>query len=239
MTRVRRGRRLACVQRLAPDFTTLEPKLIALYEAVLERIDIGPGTQLLDVGCGTGLFLRLAAQHGATVTGIDGQIEALPYADDLFDVITGFNSFQSATRPVRALEEARRVACYAAPVVIATWGRPEQCEAAGYLRAVGSLLPPPVDTDPFALSGEGAIEEFASRGGLTPVEREEVFCVWNFPDDETLLRALKSTAFAVEAARAAGEDAVAEAVLEAVAPYRTIDGAYRIENVFTYLVARA
>ncbi len=245
----------------ARDFTTLEPKQIALYESVLERIDVGAGTRVLDVGCGPGLFLRLAAQRGATVAGIDaaaalieiarerlpdadlttGDMESIPYDDDSFDVITGFESFQLAADPKRALEQARRVACDSAPVVIAAWGRSELCEAAGYLRAIGSLLPPPPPgaLGPFALSEEGEIEDFASRGGLTPIDREAVLCVWTFPDEEALLRGLKSTGFAVEAAKAAGEDAVAEAVLEAVAPYRTNDGGCRIENVFTYLVAHA
>jgi hypothetical protein len=50
---------------------------------------------------------------------------------------------------------------------------------------------------------------------------------------------MKSTGFAVRAIDSAGEEAVAETILEAVLPYRTSDGGYRLENVFTYLVARA
>jgi hypothetical protein len=124
---------------------------------------------------------------------------------------------------------------------MATWGRPEQCEAAGYVRAVGALLPPPPPGAPgaFALSQPGALEDFAVRGGLTPGERREVLCVWSFPEDETLLRALTSTGFAVRAIESVGEHKVTETVLRAVAPYRTSDGGYRLENVFTYLVAQA
>jgi SAM-dependent methyltransferase len=245
----------------ARDFTTVEPKMVALYESVLENVEIGAGTRLLDVGCGPGLFLRLAAQRGATVTGIDaaapfieiardrladadltvGEMESLPYEDDAFDVITGLNAFQFAADPARALREAGRVAVDGAPVAIATWGRPEQCEAAGYVKAVGALLPPPPPgaPGPFALSEEGAIEEFAARGGLSPGERHEVLCVWAFPDEETLLRGFKSTGFAVRAIERAGEETVTEAILAAARPYRTSDGGYRLENVFTYLVARA
>ena len=231
----------------ARDFTTLEPKMIALYESALEGLDIAAGTRLLDVGCGAGLFLRLAAQRGATVSGIDaagplieiarerlpdadltvGEMEALPYADDSFDVVTGFNAFEFAADPVHALREAGRVACYGAPIVIATWGRLDQCEAAGYAEALGGLFEP------------GALQGFAARGGLTPGERHDVFCVWSFPDDEELLRALKSTGFAVKAIGDAGEERVADDILGAVAPYRTIDGGYRLENVFTYVVAQA
>src|SRR5919197_2566139 len=86
----------------ARDFTTLESKMTPLYEAVLEQTEIRPGTRVLDVGCGPGLFLRLAADRGATVTGIDaapqsielarerlpqadltvGDMDPLPYPDD-------------------------------------------------------------------------------------------------------------------------------------------------------------
>jgi SAM-dependent methyltransferase len=245
----------------ARDFTTLEPKLVALYESVRDHVEIGSETRLLDIGCGPGLFLRLAAQRGATVTGIDaaepfieiarerlpdadltvGEMESLPYEADAFDVVTGLNAFQFAADPAHALHEAGRVARRGAPVVIATWGRPEQCEAAGYVRAVGGLLPPPPPgaPGPFALSEEGAIEAFAARGGLKPGERRDVLCVWAFPDEDGLLRALTSTGFAVKAAESAGDERVTDAVLKAVAPYRTSDGGCRLENVFTYLVARA
>lgn len=245
----------------ARDFTTLEPKQVALYEAALEDVEIAGGTRLLDVGCGPGLFLRLAAQKGASVTGMDaaapfieiarerlpdadltvGEMESLPYPDDSFDVVTGFNSFQFAADPAHALGEAGRVARTGAPILIATWGRPDQCEAAAYVKAVGALLPPPPPgaPGPFALSELGALEEFASRGELTPGERREVLCVWSFPDKETLLRALESTGFAVRAIDTAGEQKVTDAILGAVAPYRTSDGGYRLENVFTYVIAQA
>jgi SAM-dependent methyltransferase len=168
-------------------------------------------------------------------------MESLPYVDDRFDLVTGFNSFQFAADPARALREAGRVARPGAPVVIATWGRPEQCEAAAWVKAVGGLLPPPPPgaPGPFALSDPGALEEFAARGGLTPLGRRDVACVWDYPDEDSVLRAMKSAGFAVEAIDTVGEERVTEAVLEAVAPYRTSAGGYRLENVFGYLVARS
>jgi MPBQ/MSBQ methyltransferase len=38
---------------------------------VLERLGVGPGVRLLDVGCGIGGVARMAAMSGADVTGID------------------------------------------------------------------------------------------------------------------------------------------------------------------------
>ena len=45
--------------------------LVPLYEAVHERLEVGPGTRLLGLGCGAGLALLLAAAEGASVTGVD------------------------------------------------------------------------------------------------------------------------------------------------------------------------
>jgi SAM-dependent methyltransferase len=241
----------------ARDFTLIE--LVELYEAVIADLAIAPGTRVLDVGCGAGLFLQLVAQRGAVGTGIDaaepfidiarervpsadlsvGEMEELPYPAVSFDLVTGFNAFQFAADPGNALLEARRVAKPGAPIVIANWGRAEQCEAAAYVRGVGALLPPPPPgaPGPFALSEPGAVETLAAEAGLTAGARRDVPCVWSFPDQRTLLRALRSTGFAVRATDIAGDAAVTDAILAAVVPYRTSDGGYRIENVFTYLIA--
>ncbi len=41
------------------------------YAAVLDATAVGPGTSVLDLGCGAGTFARAAADRGARVTGID------------------------------------------------------------------------------------------------------------------------------------------------------------------------
>lgn len=52
------------------------------------------------------------------------EMEGLPHADGSFDVVTGFNAFQYAAKPVNALREARRVAKRGGVLVIAVWGCP-------------------------------------------------------------------------------------------------------------------
>ena len=245
----------------ARDFATQEPNFIALYEAVLDELEIGRATRLLDVGCGAGLFLKLAEQRGATVSGIDaaaplieiarertpaaelvvGEMERLPFADRSFDIITGLDAYQSAANPGRALAEAARVGTAEAPVVIASWGRQEQCEAAAYVTELGALLPPPPrgTPGPFALAETNAIEHFVALGGLTAGPRREVLCVWHYRDQDALLRALASTGFAIQAIKTVGEEAVRRAILKAVGPFQLSDGGYRLENVLGYVVARA
>lgn len=55
--------------------------LVPLYEAVYERLEVGPGTRLLGLRCGAGLALLLAASRGAAaVTGVDSSPERLALA---------------------------------------------------------------------------------------------------------------------------------------------------------------
>ena len=219
------------------------------------------GTELLDAGCGAGLAAQIAAGRGAVVTGLDatpqlleiarsrvpngdfarGDLETLPYADDAFDAVVGFNSFQYAANPRVALEQARRVARPGTPVAIATWAVPERCEAAVYLAALGPLMPPaPAGAPgPFALSAPGALEDLATAAGLTPGDADEVACRWDFPNADEALRALLSAGPAVKAVQNSGANAAREAVQDAIAPFRQASGGYSIGSAFRYLITTA
>lgn len=232
-----------------------------LYEAVLREAGVGKGTRVLDVGCGAGLFCVLAAERGARVTGIDataefiaiarervpqgdfqtGDMEVLPYEDRTFDVVTGFNSFQFAANPVNALKEARRVAKPGAPVVIATWGKPELCETVAFLEALRPLLPPPPPgaPGPFALSEDGALEALVEQAGLSPTRAANVECPFEYAGLEGLLRGFLSAGPSVKAIQVAGEARVRDAVTAAMVPFKLSSGGYRLENVFRFLVATA
>lgn len=55
--------------------------LVPLFEAVHERLEVGAGTRLLGLGCGSGLALLMAAARGARVTGVEsGSPELLALA---------------------------------------------------------------------------------------------------------------------------------------------------------------
>lgn len=231
-----------------------------LFEALLGKIGVGPGTALLDVGCGSGMFCALAAERGAVVSGFDasshllaiarertprsefrvGEMEALPYPDNTFDAVTGLNSFQYAANPVRALRDAQRVARSGAFVAMAVWGRKEDCEAAAYLAALRAVMPPPPPgaPGPFALSEDGGLRALVVEAGLRPVVTEDVSCPFVYPDAPTALRGLLSAGPAIRAIRHSGEERVREATLQAIAPFRKSSGAYRMENRFRYLIAQ-
>jgi SAM-dependent methyltransferase len=232
-----------------------------LFEAVHEALDTGEGTRLLDVGCGAGMAAQLARERGAQVTGFDatepllevarervpdgdfrsGDMEELPYEDHSFNAVTGFNSFQFAGDPTRALREAGRVAENGAPIAVATWGREDQCETAVVLKASARLGPPPPPgrtPGPFALSKEGALEELVAGAGLTSSQPVDVETIWHYPDLDTALRGLTSAGPATAAIRESGEDRLREALTEALDQFGDGSGGYRMRNVFRYLIAK-
>jgi SAM-dependent methyltransferase len=248
--------------RAAGDWSEhTEVLMSALFSEVLAQLGVGPGTRLLDVGCGSGVAAAIASGLGAAVSGLDatpelldyarkrapdadfrqGEMEWLPYPDGSFDIVTGFNSFQYAASPVNALAEARRVCRPGGLVMIATWGRPERVDMAPVMRAVAGLLtpPPPGAPGPFALSEDGALAALVRKAGLQPRHGGTFVDGWTFADLETALRAILSAGVMTPAFEIAGEDAVRAAVSGALEAFRADDGGYRLKNEFVYLIARA
>ncbi|MGW4562610.1 class I SAM-dependent methyltransferase, partial [Streptomyces sp. NPDC004561] len=65
----------------ARDWSEIQERmLVPLYEAVYERLEVGPATRLLGLRCGSGLALLTAAARGAAVTGVDSSPERLALA---------------------------------------------------------------------------------------------------------------------------------------------------------------
>lgn len=232
-------------------------------EIVVEATRIGPGVRLLDVGCGSGEFCRLAADRGAVVSGIDaavgmieiarrlapgarlcvGAIERLPWPDGSFDVVTGFNAFQFAAGMVAALVEAKRVARSGGQVAICNWARPEDRQLFAVLSPLRARLAPappapgpPTPAGP-AIGEAGGLKELAGEAGLLPMRSGEVDVPYVVPDRTTLERALLVDAGLLDAPDCTGRDAVRQVVAEAAGPFRQPDGSYRFENKFRYLIA--
>ena len=231
---------------------------IPLYAEVIRKTGIGAGWSVLDIGCGSGIFCAMAAGPGAQVSGMDaseplvaiasqrvpggdfrvGEMEVLPYPDGAFDLVTGFSSFQFAANPVTALREASRVS-RRGTVVVGVFGKPEESESTAYIQALGALLPPPPPgaPGPFALSADGALEDLALQAGLAPGRVETVACPWIYPDEQTALLGLLSSGPAIRAILAKGEDVVRDALLDALAPFKTPSGGYYLRNSFRYMIA--
>ncbi len=235
---------------------------VPVYRHVLERVTADRGTSLLDVGCGAGRFCRIAADRGAKVAGLDatasfveiareripdgdfrtGEMESLPWADDSFDLVTGFNSFFIAADMVNALREARRVARPGASVAMTVFGRPERCQSTTVFSSLQQFMPPKpagsTEEGP-ALHEDGTLEARATEAGLTPKEAGYLEFAEEYPDLETMRRGYLAAPPFVRAARAAGEQAVSDALTEALRPLETSTGRYRLEDEVRYLIAVA
>lgn len=239
---------------------------VPLYRHVLERVPVTGETRLLDVGCGAGRFCRIAADRGAEVAGIDasgalvaiareripgadlrvGDMEQLPWADDSFDVVTGFNSFFIAGDMVNALREARRVARAGAIVAMTVFGRPDRCESTAVFSSLAQFAPSRPRGDEQAngepgppLHEQAALEALATEAGLAPREAAYVNVAEHYPNLETMVRGYCAAAPFVRAARAAGDEAVRAALSDALRPLEQPDGRYRLKDELRYLIAVA
>jgi SAM-dependent methyltransferase len=243
------------------DWALSEDQQTPTYEEALRRVDLRAGQLVLDIGCGVGAFLRLAADRGARLFGLDasealleiartrlpaadlrvGEMEALPYEDDTFDLVTGFNSFFFANDIVAAVREAGRVAKPGAPVVIQVWGPHEKNDLEAMKEITRPFMPPrPANAPPEPdYSEPGVLEHIATQAGLKPEQAFDTSWPIVYPDEETLRRAAVAVAGIAVLVGPDREEEVKDAIVGGLAKYRTRDGSYRLDNQYHYLIARA
>jgi SAM-dependent methyltransferase len=111
----------------------------------LDRLDVRPGSLLLDVACGSGQLGLIAARRGVKVTGVDiatnliatarqraasegldarfdeGDAEDLPYPDASFDVVATIFGAMFAPRPELVSAELLRVCRPGGTIAMANW----------------------------------------------------------------------------------------------------------------------
>ncbi|HEY0273736.1 MAG TPA: class I SAM-dependent methyltransferase, partial [Chitinophaga sp.] len=230
------------------------------YVHALDYLGDLTGKSLLDVGCGTGLFCVLASEAGAWVTGLDaseafidfarhrdhpihfltGELEELPFPDGSFDVVTGFNSFQYAADVAHAFREAKRVLKDDGVLVVMIWGNQQDCEAATYLQAVGTLLPPPPPGagGPFALSEHQLLQQQLQAAGWQLLTEQDVDAVWDYADRQRALQGLMAAGPVARAIDHSGEEKAAAVINEALQPYIQANGHVVYKNKFRVVIAQ-
>lgn len=229
----------------ARDWAEIQERmLVPLYEAVYDRLAVGPRSSVLGLGCGSGLALLMAAARGARVAGVDADLARLALArerlpegtvsattvpeGDPYDVITAFHGASGlAARLAGLTPPAQR----GAAVVVAGWGPPERCATASVLRIAARL-------NGWRPAERDDLEEALATAGLRPVGSGRVACPFGYADRDSAVRGLLSTGDFDAAVRATDPDQVEKELLEALEPYARHDGTVWMPNVFQYVIAR-
>jgi ubiquinone/menaquinone biosynthesis C-methylase UbiE len=127
------------------DFGQIARTIENVAEDFMAQQSIPAGAQVLDVACGTGNLAVIAARRGGVVSGLDiaanlidqartraaaeglriayveGDAEALPYADGQFDLVVSMFGVMFAPRPSIAAAEMLRVTRPGGRVALANW----------------------------------------------------------------------------------------------------------------------
>jgi ubiquinone/menaquinone biosynthesis C-methylase UbiE len=147
------------------NYLAVAEKIAAVGEVIVERSELEPGMEVLDVACGTGNATIPAARAGARVTGLDfssalfslareraadamvevewteADAQELPFEDASFDRVISTFGHMFAPNHRRTAEEMIRVCRPGGAVAIACW---TPNGAIGRMfGAVGELGPPP------------------------------------------------------------------------------------------------
>ena len=212
--------------RRAVDFATLfEPALCREYVAVHQRLGVAEGERVLDVACGSGLAIELARVRGAACSGIDasarlvavaqhrnadsdirvGDMNALPWADETFDLVTSFRGIWGTTPD--AVTEAHRVLAPGGRLAMTVWGNvgksPGGWMMLPFLWATEEAVQHQADM--VALGRPGIGEAFLAERGFDVEERFEIPFVLEWADPELYARALASSGPAYESIQSIGE----------------------------------
>ena len=173
------------------DWDTVSNTIAAVGPALLDRVGVEPGMDVLDVGTGSGGTVSIpAAQRGATVTGsdltpelfdaararaadagvtvewVEADAEDLPFPDESFDRVLSTFGHMFAPRHEQAAAQLARVCRPGGVVGTCTWAT--HGATAEMFKIVGGFMPPPPDfaQSPLLWGDEGHIRQMLEPHGL-------------------------------------------------------------------------
>jgi SAM-dependent methyltransferase len=159
------------------DYPQIARRISAVGELLVERLGAGEGVEMLDVATGAGNVAIPAARAGARVTGLDltpellevarsraqdeglaidfveGDAEALPFADDSFDRVSSCFGVIFAPRHEQAAAELLRVTRPGGVIAVSAW-TPGGLVGSMFRTSASFMPPPPPGLQPAALWGE-------------------------------------------------------------------------------------
>ncbi|WP_327114052.1 SAM-dependent methyltransferase [Streptomyces sp. NBC_01341] len=159
----------------ARDWAEIQERMLApLYEAVYERLEVGSGTRMLSLDCGSGLALLMAASRGARVTGVDSDRERLALARERLLAGAGQEEGSGAPRARLVDSVAAAGADRPAPYNLLTAFQPIGCadgDSEGLAPALASAVPLAVRGTTVVLAGWGPPERCATAPVLRVAAR--------------------------------------------------------------------
>jgi SAM-dependent methyltransferase len=147
----------------------------------LDRLQIKPGSAVLDVACGSGQLALIAARRGARVAGVDiaansirvarsraaaegldatfeeGDAEALPYPDASFDVVATIFGAMFAPRPELVAAELVRVCRPGGTIAMANWTK--EGFIGQMFKTIARFIAPPGMPSPVLWGDEAVVRE--------------------------------------------------------------------------------
>ena len=248
------------------DYSAIAARIVLVAEHLCDTADLRAGWHVLDVATGSGNAAIAAARHGCDVVGIDyvpsllergraraeaeglpvalleGDAEALPFADRTFDAVVSVFGSMFAPDHARTAAEMLRVTRSGGTIALASW-TPE-----GFIgqlfRTVAAHVPPPAGVQSPLLWGTEAHLRELFGGGISSLEVTERTFTFRFRSPEDFVDFFRTrygptlkafAALADDDARAA----LARDLVELVIRFDRLDGdAVAIPSGYTEAIAR-
>jgi ubiquinone/menaquinone biosynthesis C-methylase UbiE len=191
---------------------------IQAIDALLDAVRVEKGVNLLDIASGPGYVASAAAKRGTVVVGVDfspamvaeaqklhpdvdfreGDAEALPFGNDLFDAAVMNFGILHLGRPDHALVEAHRVLRAGGKFAFTVWAKPEKTVGFGIvLRAVEAhgevKVPLPPGPPFFRFSDPDESKRALIAAGFDSPKVKKVEQVWRLTAGDGLFEAMRDS----------------------------------------------
>jgi ubiquinone/menaquinone biosynthesis C-methylase UbiE len=221
-------------------------------EALLDAVNVEPGTSVLDVACGPGYGAGAAAARGANAIGVDfaagmiaeacrnfpdipfqqGDAENLPFDDESFDAVVCPFGLLHMSDPEKAVSEAYRVLKKSGKYSFSVWTTPETHEFFAVvmpaIQAHGNMqVPLPAAPSIFRFSDHQECIAVLATAGFSDIEVTEARPIWQADSAQEVLdmiyKGTVRTAALLQLQETSALAAIHAAILESAEKYRDQD----------------